>query len=173
MKLFPCTFGRRYAELLTKLAFASKDSFTRIGLRESNLVLFVRKEIVPFKGRVKIIGTGPHLRKAYSRLPHFRRFWLLTRGHARHLTTLCKSKAPFRILVFDWFALLGCILTIDNLRRQNMIIIGACPLCLAAEESVDHVLLHYPLAHKVRSSTISCFELSWVLPRGIGELYEA
>lgn len=67
----------------------------------------------------------------------------------------------------------GYILTIDDLRRQNMIIISACLLSLAAEESVDHDLLNCTMTHQVQNSILSWFECSWVLPRGIVELFEA
>lgn len=55
-------------------------------------------------------------------------------------------------LIFGWLVLRGCILSMDNLRRRNMIIINACPLCLSGEESVDHVLMNCLMAHQVWTS---------------------
>lgn len=59
--------------------------------------------------------------------------------YPRQLNFLWKSKAPPRVLQFGWLALWGSILTMDNLRRQNMMIISTCPLFLAVEKTVDHI----------------------------------
>ena len=56
------------------------------------------------------------------------------------------TKAPPRLIVFGWTALLGGILTMDNLRRRKVIVVNACSMCLANEESIDHLLLNCPLA---------------------------
>lgn len=37
----------------------------------------------------------------------------------------------------------------DNLRRRNMIMVNACPLCLAAEETMDHRLLNCWVAKEI------------------------
>ncbi|RWR85191.1 serine/threonine-protein phosphatase 4 regulatory subunit 3-like protein isoform X1 [Cinnamomum micranthum f. kanehirae] len=41
-----------------------------------------------------------------------------------------------------WLAIQGRILTMDNLCRRKMIVINACSLCLAVEESTYHLLIH-------------------------------
>lgn len=67
----------------------------------------------------------------------------------------------------------GSILTMDNLQRQTMININACPLCLFVKEYVDHVLMNCSMDHQVWTSILSWYECSWVSPRGIGDLYDA
>ena len=60
--------------------------------------------------------------------------------------SLWSIKAPHpRVMAFGWTALLRRILTMDNLRRQGLIIVNACPMCLASEQSIDH-LLNCPIA---------------------------
>ena len=49
-------------------------------------------------------------------------------------------------------ALLGRILTMDNLRRRGLIIVNACPICFEDEESIDH-LLNCPIAQHLWRST--------------------
>ena len=61
-------------------------------------------------------------------------------------------KAPPRGIAFGWTALLGGILTMDNLKRRLVVIVNACLMCLAGEESIDHLLLNcsVPLAVGLR-----------------------
>lgn len=44
------------------------------------------------------------------------------------LGSIWKLKAPPIIVVFRWLVLRGSILTIDNLRHRNVVIVNACPL---------------------------------------------
>lgn len=53
-----------------------------------------------------------------------------------------------------------------------MMTTNACPLCLDAEETVDHILLNCWMTLKVWNSIISRFGYIWVMPRSIRELYE-
>jgi hypothetical protein len=57
-----------------------------------------------------------------------------------------KAKVPQRIAFFSWTAALGKLLTIDNLRKRNLIIVDWCCLCKQSGESVDHLLLHCSMA---------------------------
>eukprot|EP00268_Persea_americana_P022762 TRINITY_DN2257_c1_g1_i1.p1 TRINITY_DN2257_c1_g1~~TRINITY_DN2257_c1_g1_i1.p1 ORF type:complete len:113 (-),score=8.22 TRINITY_DN2257_c1_g1_i1:477-815(-) len=60
--------------------------------------------------------------------------------------SLWSTKALPRVIAFGWTALLGGILTMDNLRRRKVIVVNACSMCLANEESIDHLILSCPLA---------------------------
>ena len=62
-----------------------------------------------------------------------------------NLTSLWKIKAPPRVIAFGWSMLVSGmhgILTMDNLRRKKVIITNSCPMCLAEEESINHLLLN-------------------------------
>lgn len=59
-----------------------------------------------------------------------------------HLVGLWKSKASPRVAGFGWSALVGGILTMDNLCWQCTVVINACPKCLVDAKSIDHLLLN-------------------------------
>ena len=56
--------------------------------------------------------------------------------------SIWKPKVPSRVAFFVWVASLGKILTADNLRNRNIILVSWCCLCKADKETVDHLLLH-------------------------------
>lgn len=47
-----------------------------------------------------------------------------------HVANVCKIKAPPRVVVFGWLALLSKILTMDKLKQRRMIMVNVCPMCL-------------------------------------------
>jgi hypothetical protein len=51
------------------------------------------------------------------------------------------TKAPSRVAFFVRSAVLGKILTLDNLRKKNMVLVNRCGMC-KEEESIDHLLIH-------------------------------
>ena len=60
-----------------------------------------------------------------------------------------KAKVPPRIAFFSWTVALGKLLTIENLRKRNLIIVDWCCLCKQSGESVDHLLLHCSMAREL------------------------
>ena len=60
--------------------------------------------------------------------------------------SIWKSKAPTRVAFFVWMAVLGKILTLDNLRKKNIIVMEWCCMCKYSGESIDHLLLHCEVA---------------------------
>ncbi|XP_059654430.1 uncharacterized protein LOC132301171 [Cornus florida] len=60
--------------------------------------------------------------------------------------SIWRSKAPRKVAFFAWTSVLGKILTQDNLRRRNQVVVNHCYMCLCNEESVDHFLLHCSMA---------------------------
>ena len=84
-----------------------------------------------------------------------------------------KAKVPPRIAFFSWTAALGKFLTIDNLRKRHLIIIDRCCLCKLNGESVDHLLLHCPLARELWSMVFGLFGLDWVMPCKVIQLWAA
>jgi hypothetical protein len=100
------------------------------------------------KGRTSFGGT--RLAKGLSMLDHFTRL-LLT-------------------VFFVWSASLGKILTLDNLRRRQVIMVNRCCLCKLEGESVDHLLLHCEVAHTLWNTILSRFGLSLVMPNSVVDL---
>jgi hypothetical protein len=69
-------------------------------------------------------------------------------------------------------AALGKILTLDNLRKRQVIVIDRCCMCKKNEESVDHLLLlHCEVACVLWNALFSRFNLSWVMPRRVVDLF--
>lgn len=58
----------------------------------------------------------------------------------------------------------------DNLRRRNVLIVNACPMCLRVEESVDHLLLGYEVAKEMWYAFLNLFDCHSVLPNSLFEL---
>jgi hypothetical protein len=54
--------------------------------------------------------------------------------------------APPRVAFFVWSAVLGKILTRDNLRKRNVVVIEWCCMYKKNGESTDHLLLHCEVA---------------------------
>jgi hypothetical protein len=52
-----------------------------------------------------------------------------------------RTKVSFRVNIFVWSAALWNILTIDNLRKRQIIVVDWCVMCKKNRESV-HLLLH-------------------------------
>jgi hypothetical protein len=50
------------------------------------------------------------------------------------------TKAPPRVAFFVWSAALGKILTLDNLRKKNMVLINRSGMCKKDEESIDKLM---------------------------------
>ena len=82
-----------------------------------------------------------------------------------------KAKVPSRVAFFSWTATLGRILTIDNLRKRKVLIIDWCCMCKSSGESVNHLLLHCPLAQDLWNLVFTLFGISWVMPRGVEDLF--
>jgi hypothetical protein len=81
-----------------------------------------------------------------------------------------RVKAPTRVAFFVWSAALGKILTHDNLRKRNVIVIEWCCLCKKSGESIDHLLLHCDIARDLWSYVLILFGVQWVMPRMVLEL---
>jgi hypothetical protein len=60
-------------------------------------------------------------------------------------------KAPTRVAFFVWLAALRKILTHDNLRKRNVVVIEWCCMCKKNGEFIDHLLLHCEVAYDLWS----------------------
>ncbi len=78
-----------------------------------------------------------------------------------------QAKVPPRVAFFTWLASLGKLLTADNLRRRNIILVSWCCMCKADGESVDHLFLHCNLARELWTMVFSLFGMQWVMLRRV------
>ena len=65
---------------------------------------------------------------------------------------------------------LSKILTGDNLRRGGFDFVDWCIMCCHCGETVDHLLLHCEMAHRLSSFVFTSFGFLWVIPRMILDL---
>jgi hypothetical protein len=82
-----------------------------------------------------------------------------------------ESEGSPRVAFFSWTAMLGKILTIDALRKRGLIIVDWCCMCKQSGENVDHLLLHYKVAHEVWSMVFAFFGVQWVMNLTIQDLF--
>lgn len=79
---------------------------------------------------------------------------------ASPISSIWKAHARQRVLAFDWLAIIGRILTQDNLHFQDnlhkckLILINVCPLCLRDAESVDYLLSSCSIACTLWNSVL-------------------
>ena len=63
------------------------------------------------------------------------------------------------MFTFCWVAKWPIILTNDNLKRRNHIIVNGCPMCLRDEETVHHLIIHCRFALRVGLIILNMFDL--------------
>jgi hypothetical protein len=80
------------------------------------------------------------------------------------------NNVPLRMVFFAWSAVLGKILTMDNLGKRHIIVLDGCRMCKMSGESVDH-LLHCEIAGALWNSIFNLFGLHWVMLRRVVDLF--
>jgi hypothetical protein len=56
--------------------------------------------------------------------------------------SIWRTKAPPRAAFFVWSVALDKILTLDNLKRRNIVLVNRCGMCKKEDEYIDHLFLH-------------------------------
>ena len=84
-----------------------------------------------------------------------------------------QSKVPPRVAFFSWSTSLGKILTTNNLCKRRIVVLDWCYMCKRCGESVDHLLLHCPVACELWSLMFCLFGLHWVMSLKVIELFES
>jgi hypothetical protein len=84
--------------------------------------------------------------------------------------SIWRVKTPTRVAFLVWSAALGKILTHDNLRERNVVVIEWCCMFKKNGESIDHLLLHCEVVRDLWSYIFILFEKEWVMPRTVLEL---
>ena len=84
-----------------------------------------------------------------------------------------QSKVPPRVAFFSWSASFGKILTTDNLCKRCIVVLDWCHMCKRCGESVNHLLLHCPLACELWLLVFCLFRLHWVMPLKVIEVFES
>jgi len=84
--------------------------------------------------------------------------------------SIWRVKASTRVAFSVWSAALGKILTHDNLRKRNIVVIEWCCMCKKNGESIDHLLLHCKVVRDLWSYILVLFGVEWVMPRTVLEV---
>ncbi len=74
---------------------------------------------------------------------------------------------PPRVAFFMWTVGLGKILTTENLRRRNIILVSWCCMCKMEGETIDHLFLHCTVVREMWDTVLSLFGMHWVMPRRV------
>ena len=96
-----------------------------------------------------------------------------TNGNLFPWKMVWRSKVPSRVAFFSWTSALGKILSIDNLRNRGMLILDWCCICKKCGETVDHLLLHCPIALELWTMVFCLFVLHWVIPMKVIDMFAA
>ena len=83
-----------------------------------------------------------------------------------------ESKSASMGSFFLWTTVLGKILTADNLRKRNIVIVSWCCMCKDDGESIDHLFIHCPVVKELWDAVLSLFGVMWVMPRRVRNLIE-
>jgi hypothetical protein len=67
-------------------------------------------------------------------------------------------------------AALGKIMTLDKLKKRNVIMVDWCCMCKRSGESIDHLLLHCEVARELWTLIFLLFEVEWIMPKRVIEL---
>jgi len=84
-----------------------------------------------------------------------------------------QSKVPLWVVFFSWTASLGKILTMDNLLKRHIVVLEWHYMCKRCGESVDHLLLHCPIAYEMWSMVFCLFDIIWVMPQMVMDLLDS
>ena len=81
-----------------------------------------------------------------------------------------QSKVHPRVAFFSWTTALGKILTTNNLWKRHIAVLERCFMCKRCGESVDHLLLHCPIAYDLWSMVFCLFGIHWVMLYKVSEV---
>ena len=83
---------------------------------------------------------------------------------------LWRLKVPTKVSFFMWTAALGCLLTMDNLQKSEVVVLDLCCMCKKDGESIDHLFLHCHVAWELWNMVFSLFGVHWVMPCHVVDL---
>ena len=91
------------------------------------------------------------------------------RAFISHFCLVWNPWVPTKVSFFAWEASWDIILTMDQLKKRGRALANICYLCDEGEETVDHLLVHCPMARAVWKLLLVIFRVSWVFPHTVRE----
>ena len=83
--------------------------------------------------------------------------------------SIWKVKIPKKVAFFIRTAANGQTLTLDNLMFWSLSLVNRCCMCYYNEKSMNHLLLHSPIAHSW-VQMLQVFRIQWVMPGSMESL---
>ena len=77
---------------------------------------------------------------------------------------------PPKVGFFAWEASWGKVLTLDQLKKRRWSLPNRCLLCCAADETIDHLLIHCTKSKVLWDLLFTLFSVQWVLPLSVKEV---
>ena len=121
-----------------------------------SLIFFTQSQLRG-KGQIKVVGN--HQGRRFFRFFHFIMLCLL-RIVSFPWKCIWKPRVQPRVNFLIWIVALGKIMTADNLRRRNVILVS---LCKVDGETIDHLFLHYNVATELWDTVLNHFGMIWVM----------
>ena len=84
-----------------------------------------------------------------------------------------RSLLGLQVAFFSWTAALGKILSTGNLRKRGIKVLDQCCMCKKDGESVDHLLLHCPIAYELWTMVFCLFGIEWIMPKRVINMFAA
>ncbi|XP_028078613.1 uncharacterized protein LOC114280444 [Camellia sinensis] len=176
---FPLVFGIAVdAEVLMGVVWSGQgvSTFWNVGLRRAvqdweqgqlvELLAFLYGLRVGEDGQVSLVWECPGAKGTFSVSSYYR-----VLAHVEEVALPWKCVwvpgTPSKVAFFVWTAMLGRVLTLDNLIRRGHILVNWCCLCCGAAESVDHLLIHCLESSRLWMLVVATFGLGWVQPASV------
>ena len=84
-----------------------------------------------------------------------------------------RSLLGLQVAFFSWTAALGKILSTGNLRKRGIKVLDQCCMCKRDGESMDHLLLHCPIAYELWTMVFCLFGIEWIMPKRVINMFAA
>ena len=84
-----------------------------------------------------------------------------------------RSLLGLQVDFFSSTAALGKILSTGNLRKRGIKVLDQCCMCKKDGESVDHLLLHCPIAYELWTMVFCLFGIEWIMPKRVIDMFSA
>jgi hypothetical protein len=115
------------------------------------------------------ICLSPSKRGKFEVKSYYQRLTILT-GSPFPWKSIWRVKGFFEGDFFLLMVALGKILTLDNVRKMNVVVVEWCCMCKKSGESIYHILINCEVVRDLWSSLIDLFGVDWVMPRRVREL---
>ena len=77
---------------------------------------------------------------------------------------------PLKVGFFAWKASWGKVLTLDQLKKRGRPLVNICYLYEKEEETLNHLLVHYPQANMLWELILAIIGNEWVFPFSVRQV---